>query len=64
MRARRDAAADREKKEYLVLSCLRPEMNLRDARVYEAGAHDAASYLQMHIYSTVGLSSSFQFTWM
>ena len=28
-----------------MLSCLRPERYLRDAHVYKAGAHDAASFL-------------------
>ena len=60
MRAHLDAAADREKKEYPVLSCLRPERYLHDAHEYEAGAHDAAS---IH-YSTFELSFLFQFTWM
>ena len=44
-----DEAADREKKEYPVLSCRLPGRYLYDAREYEAGAHDAASC----IYSTV-----------
>ena len=53
-----DAAADREKKEYPVLSCKLPGIYLHDAREYEAGAHDAASFHILHFESCHTYSNS------